>query len=119
MNPVEMQPHELMQIVADFFESHGIDYRVVGSMASMAYGEPRFTNDVDIVADLPLDKVTELCGAFPAPDYYVSEQAARDAVPRRFQVQHLASGLGLESECLHSAGYRFCPIRSEPNQANR
>ncbi|MBC8871609.1 MAG: hypothetical protein H8E44_19460 [Planctomycetes bacterium] len=23
-------------------------YRIVGSMASMAYGEPRFTNDVDV-----------------------------------------------------------------------
>ena len=57
MNPTELQPSELMQIAADFFESEGIHYRVVGSMASMAYGEPRFTNDVDIVAELTLDKV--------------------------------------------------------------
>ncbi len=41
MNPTELQPSELMQIAADFFESQGIHYRVVGSMASMAYGEPR------------------------------------------------------------------------------
>ena len=44
VNPAELQPHELMQIVADFFESHQIHYRVVGSMASMVYGEPRFTH---------------------------------------------------------------------------
>jgi hypothetical protein len=42
MNPTELQPSELMQIAADFFESEGIHYRVVGAMASMAYGEPRF-----------------------------------------------------------------------------
>jgi hypothetical protein len=41
MSSVNLQPHELMQIVADFFESQKIAYRVVGSMASMAYGEPR------------------------------------------------------------------------------
>ena len=34
MNPTELQPSELMQIAADFFESEGIHYRVVGSMAS-------------------------------------------------------------------------------------
>ena len=33
MNPTELQPSELMQIAADFFESEGIHYRVVGSMA--------------------------------------------------------------------------------------
>ena len=98
MNPTELQPHELMQIVADFFESHGVHYRVVGSMASMAYGEPRFTNDVDIVADLPLAKVPALCTAFSAPDYYVSEQAVRDAVLQRFQfnILHPASGLKVD-----------------------
>ncbi len=98
MNPTELQPSELMQIAADFFESEGIHYRVVGSMASMAYGEPRFTNDVDIVAELTMDKVPALCKAFAAPDYYVSEQAVRDAVKRRFQfnIIHPASGLKVD-----------------------
>lgn len=47
-DPVNLQPRELLQIAADFFESREISYRVVGSMASIAYGEIRFTNDVDI-----------------------------------------------------------------------
>ncbi len=37
-----------MQKVADFLERESVPYRIVGSMASMAYGEPRFTNDVDV-----------------------------------------------------------------------
>lgn len=41
-----------MQRMADFFEREEILYRVVGSLASMAYGEPRFTNDIDIAAEL-------------------------------------------------------------------
>lgn len=98
MNPAELQPHELMQIAADFFESRGIHYRIVGSMASMAYGEPRFTNDVDIVAELSLEKVADLCAVFASPAYYVSEQAVREAVIRRsqFNIIHPASGLKVD-----------------------
>ena len=51
MSARELQPYQLMQAVADVLEGQGVSYRVVGSMASMAYGEPRFTNDVDILAD--------------------------------------------------------------------
>ncbi len=98
MNSSELQPDELMQIVATFFESHNIDYLVVGSLASMRYGEPRFTNDVDILADMRLDQIATVCGAFPAPDYYVSEASARDAVARRsqFNIIHPASGLKVD-----------------------
>ena len=98
MNSAELQPYELMQIVAAFFETHGVNYRVVGSLASMSYGEPRFTNDVDMMADLPMTIVASVCAAFPAPDYYVSEQAVREAVRRRsqFNIIHPASGLKVD-----------------------
>lgn len=98
MNPTELEPHQLMQRVADFLESRGIPYRVVGSLASMAYGEPRFTNDVDIAAELPLDQVAALCAAFAAPEYYLSEAAALEAVARRrqFHILHPASGLKVD-----------------------
>lgn len=96
--PTELKPHELMQKVADFFQSQGIAYWVVGSMASMAYGEPRFTNDVDIVADLKVEHAVALCEAFRAPDYYLSEAAVREAIARRFQfnILHPASGLKVD-----------------------
>src|SRR5438132_4993003 len=97
MSSAELQPHELMQIVADFFESRGVAYRVVGSMASMAYGEPRFTNDVDIVAELKPEDVAPLCAVFPSPEYYLSETAARDAIERRFQFNIVHPTLGLKA----------------------
>lgn len=95
MNPVELLPHQLMQRMADFFDSDGIPCRIVGSMASMIYGEPRFTNDVDIVADIPLVKVERFCQHFVAPEYYVAEVAIRDAIRRRlqFNLLHPPSGL--------------------------
>lgn len=61
----DLLPHELMQHVGEWFESQSIEYWVVGSMASMAYGEPRFTNDVDIVARLRPDCIDALLIAFP------------------------------------------------------
>lgn len=125
MTPSDLQPHELMQIVADFFESRGIGYRVVGSLASMVYGEPRFTNDVDIVAELRQEDIPSLCEAFPGPDYYLSESAARDAVARRFQfnILHPASGLKVDvivppdTEFSRSEAQRIRRIASEGDKS--
>ena len=61
-----------------------IDYMVVGGFAAILYGEPRLTIDVDIVADLRAEHIRPLLAAFPNPDYYVSEEAMRDALGRRY-----------------------------------
>ncbi len=121
MEPSELLPSELLHMVATFFESSDIPYRVVGSMASMAYGEPRFTNDIDIVAELTLDNIPSLVAAFPDPDYYVSEQAAMDAVRRnaQFNIIHPTSGLKVDvivpprSEFMLSERARVRRITSE------
>ncbi len=100
MSSPDLRPHELMQIVVDFFEAHRIPYRVVGSMASMAYGEPRFTNDVDIVAELNEAHVAAIVAAFPAPEYYVSEIAMRRAVERRSQFNIIHPGSGVKVDVI-------------------
>jgi hypothetical protein len=87
-----------MQRVASFLEGQRIAYRVVGSLASMAYGEPRFTNDVDILADVREGHVTALCRAFPSPEYYLSEPAIRQAIgnPGQFNIIHIPSGIKVD-----------------------
>ncbi len=97
-NPIDLQPRELLQIAASFFESHAISYRVVGSMASIAYGEIRFTNDVDMVVALQLNHVDALCSHFAAPHYFVARHAVEDAIRRRFQfnIIHITAGLKLD-----------------------
>lgn len=97
-DPANLQPRELLQIAADFFESHGIAYHVVGSMASIAYGENRFTNDVDMVADLRMEHVAALCDYFQPPDYYVARNAVEDAIRKRFQfnIIHIPAGLKID-----------------------
>ncbi len=71
---------------------------MTGSLATVFYGEPRFTNDIDIVVGLTAGRIAELCAAFPSPDFYVSPEAAVRAVAQRsqFNVIHPASGLKLD-----------------------
>jgi hypothetical protein len=79
--------------VVDVLEEQGITYLLVGSLASGVYGEPRMTQDIDVVVELRPDQVARLCQAFPAPEYYVAEKAAREAVATggQFNVIHPAS----------------------------
>lgn len=86
---------EFYHYLIDSLERGGIPYRVVGSMASIAYGEPRYTNDIDVIVQLDHEKVDAFCAAFPAPDFYCSVEAARQAAQQRlqFNILHLPSGL--------------------------
>ena len=71
-----MEQIDLLRLLIQAMERLGIPYMVVGSLASAAYGEPRMTQDIDVVLDLNESQVRPLCEAFPSEDYYVSEQAA-------------------------------------------
>lgn len=44
-----MGPFELLQKMVVAFEHLQISYLVTGSIAATAYGEPRLTNDIDVV----------------------------------------------------------------------
>ena len=49
----------------------GLRYMVSGSLASVHYGEPRLTMDVDIVVHLDAAQGGAIGSAFPSVDYYV------------------------------------------------
>jgi hypothetical protein len=74
-----MEPYDFLILLAKTLGGLQIGYRVTGSIASIAYGEFRFTNDIDVVVDLGRDQVEAFCAAFPAPDFCVSRDAALDA----------------------------------------
>lgn len=93
-----MGPYELLQKLVEVLERLGIPYLVTGSVASMIYGEPRLTNDIDVVAALEERHVPGLMEAFPSADYYVSEDMIREAIRRRlqFNIIHPSSGLKVD-----------------------
>ncbi|MGH2353963.1 MAG: hypothetical protein ACRDI2_04955 [Chloroflexota bacterium] len=76
--------------VANVLEGLGVMYHIGGSVASSAYGFPRSTMDVDLVADLRAEHVRPLVEQLH-PIYYVDENAVREAVQRQrsFNVIHL------------------------------
>ncbi len=89
-----MDQAELLRYVAATLEAQAVDYMVVGSFASATYGEPRLTHDIDIVVQLAEKQIGNLVGAFPSPEFYVSESAVREAISQRgqFNVIHPSSG---------------------------
>lgn len=104
-NPLKLD--DLLKLLADFFESEGIPYCVVGSVAAFRYGEPRFTQDVDILADIPLEKVGVLFERFPSADFYISENAVREAVLRKFQFNIIVPAAGIKADIIISKNSIF------------
>ncbi len=51
-----MEPSELLRRLVAVLDEIEIPYRVVGSVAAMTYGEPRFTNVIDVVVNLKLEQ---------------------------------------------------------------
>jgi hypothetical protein len=76
-------------------------------MASIFYGEPRFTNDVDIVVNLPLSKVSAFCRAFPAPAFYCALLAAEEAVRTKTQFNILQPALGVKADVIVASDSEF------------
>jgi hypothetical protein len=85
---------DLLRIAIEALDRLRIPYAIVGSFASGAWGESRFTQDIDILVDLKVSQVVSLCREFSNADCYVSESAAADAVAQKsqFNIIHPASG---------------------------
>lgn len=78
-------------------EDLAIEYLVGGSLASSVHGEPRSTNDIDVVAALSLRDIDVLVEALGA-DFYVSVDAAREAVRtgQFFNVIHIETAVKVD-----------------------
>lgn len=93
-----MEQTDLLRLVIDVLEGLEIRYAVAGSIASSAYGEPRYTQDIDVVVIMSDEQTGALCRSFPPPDFYVSLEAARQAVAAagQFNILHAASGYKID-----------------------
>ena len=94
-----MEQPDLLRFAIEVLDRLRITYMVVGSIASSAYGDPRLTQDIDIVIDATPDEVRQLCAAFPPADFYVSVEAAVEAAKRpgsQFNVLDPSSGTKID-----------------------
>jgi hypothetical protein len=87
--------HEFFTLVLKSLESCGIPYMVSGSVGAMLYGEPRLTNDIDVVVEITPDQAERLRNDFPAEAFFFpSPEFIREAIRHRgqFNVIHVESG---------------------------
>jgi hypothetical protein len=75
-------------------ERAGIRYAIGGSWASTAFGEPRFTNDVDILAELTQQNLSVFLRHLPET-FYADAEEAQSALRRGnpFNVIHMPTVL--------------------------
>jgi len=93
-----MTQDELLRHVVTVLERLELRYFVTGSIASIYYGEPRLTNDIDVVVDLSEKSLSEFRAAFEPAEFYLSEEAVLRAMRTRgtFNILHPASGLKVD-----------------------
>ncbi len=67
-----MEQHELLLFIVGILEKLKIPYFITGALASIAYGEPRFTNDIDIVVDMSSTQIDALNHIFPKMNFILT-----------------------------------------------
>ncbi len=65
-----MQEANLILIFLEPLNKSGIDYMTTGSVASIIYGEPRMTHDIDIVLALHISDIEKIIRIFDTQEFY-------------------------------------------------
>jgi hypothetical protein len=87
-----------IELFVERFEALGLPYMVTGSVASMVYGEPRLTLDLDLVVELAVERAAGLLAAFPEAEFYrpplevVRVECSRES-RGHFNLIHHATGM--------------------------
>jgi hypothetical protein len=93
--------------VAARLDAAGIPYMIVGSIAALVHGRARTTVDVDMVIDPDAATLGAFVESLPPADYYVSQDAAIDALRRRTQFNVLDLRTGWKIDLMIKRQRRF------------
>ncbi len=84
-----MPEADLISLFAVPLEKAGLPYMVTGATAAILYGQPRTTNDLDVVIELKSADLPRLRLAFPETDYYLPPDEVIEVEIRRPLRGHL------------------------------
>jgi hypothetical protein len=92
-----MPEHNLFNVFLSCLEKYNIPYIVTGAVASVVYGEPRLTHDIDLVVDLNDKDARKIIDAFPSEEFYcppieVIKMEIKRQYRGHFNLIHQASG---------------------------
>lgn len=74
---------EVLQRVTAELDRSGIEYMLTGSFASVYYGSPRSTQDIDLVIAATSAQLRAFIGSLPSREYYSDVDAALEALRRQ------------------------------------
>jgi len=104
-----MPEADLISLFAVPLEKAGLPYMVTGATAAILYGQPRTTNDLDVVIALKSADLPRLRHAFPENDYYLPPDEIIVIELNRTQRSHL-------NVLHHDSGFKAAlyPIGQDP-----
>jgi hypothetical protein len=79
---------DLIGLFVEPLEAIGASYMITGGVASVIYGDPRFTRDVDIVMEFQRSEIPALESAFDPATYYVPPAEALEKEASRLEGGH-------------------------------
>ena len=83
-----MRDPDLVRLFIEPLERLGVGYMITGGVASVVYGDPRFTRDVDVVLELHPGGVTRFLEGFAGAAFYVPPDEALLEEVRREEGGH-------------------------------
>ncbi len=82
-------------------EVNDIHYMIVGSIASMIYGEPRLTHAMDLVIDIAPQDAKKFEAIFPGSDFYCPPiEVLSSEIVHRGQFNLIHHETGLKIDCM-------------------
>ena len=84
--------HELLAKVIEALDAAGIDHMVTGSFASTFHGEPRMTQDIDVVIDPDETSIVLFAEQFDPAIFYMNNASAATARREMFNIIDVTTG---------------------------
>ena len=93
-----MESPDLIRLFIEPFERLELRYFITGGVATVVYGDPRFTRDIDVVLALHPSDIPRLRATFDPTDFYVPpaetlEQEATRPTGGHFNLIHARTAL--------------------------
>lgn len=87
----------LLKLVVNKLDRLKIPYMLTGGLAVSFWGLPRTTHDIDIVIEVSKEDKEKIVNIFKK-DFYISEEAVKQAIERRFtfNIVHYKSGVKVD-----------------------
>ena len=90
---------QFLQKLIELLEAAGIAYAVCGSLGSSLHGQPRATNDADIIIASTANQLAKFLKSLEF-SYYVSSEAASEAMRQRSMFNVIDSELGWKADLI-------------------